>query len=49
MTVTVTEPAAPVTRRVPVSRAYRFELVKLVSQWRIRLLVLACWIAPARA
>ncbi|MEV8566694.1 ABC transporter permease [Streptomyces sp. NPDC051322] len=34
-------------RRVPVPRAYRFELVKLVSQWRIRLLVLACWIAPA--
>ncbi|MFJ4205759.1 ABC transporter permease [Streptomyces sviceus] len=30
----------------PVSRSYRFELVKLVSQWRIRLLVLACWIAP---
>ncbi|MFG2970509.1 ABC transporter permease [Streptomyces sp. NPDC048288] len=38
---------APATRRVPVSRGYRFELVKLVSQWRIRLLVLACWIAPA--
>ncbi|MFI5792326.1 ABC transporter permease [Streptomyces sp. NPDC051677] len=35
--------AAPVS----VPRAYRFELVKLVSQWRIRLLVLACWIAPA--
>jgi ABC-2 type transport system permease protein len=33
--------------RVPVSRGYRFEVVKLVSQWRIRLLVLACWIAPA--
>ncbi|MEV0485986.1 ABC transporter permease [Streptomyces sp. NPDC050508] len=47
MTVTVTATAAPVTRRVPVSRGYRFELVKLVSQWRIRLLVLACWIAPA--
>ncbi|MER5467106.1 ABC transporter permease [Streptomyces sp. NPDC002935] len=36
--------AAP---RVSVARAYRFELVKLVSQWRIRLLVLACWIVPA--
>ncbi|MDX3231751.1 ABC transporter permease [Streptomyces sp. ME19-01-6] len=34
-------------RRVPVTRACRFELVKLVSQWRIRLLVLACWISPA--
>ena len=46
MTVTVTR-AAAVTARVPVPRAYRFELVKLVSQWRIRLLVLACWVAPA--
>ncbi|WP_329128188.1 ABC transporter permease [Streptomyces sp. NBC_01465] len=27
-------------------RGYRFELVKLVSQWRIRLLALACWLAP---
>jgi ABC-2 type transport system permease protein len=37
------------TRSHPVSvvRGYRFELVKLVSQWRIRLLVLACWFAPA--
>ncbi|MEV6927289.1 ABC transporter permease [Dactylosporangium sp. NPDC051485] len=34
-------------RPVSVARGYRFELVKLVSQWRIRLLVLACWIAPA--
>ncbi|WP_405972484.1 ABC transporter permease [Streptomyces sp. NBC_00988] len=34
-------------RRVSVARGYRFELVKLVSQWRIRLLVLACWVAPA--
>ncbi|OLZ68895.1 ABC transporter permease [Streptomyces sp. IMTB 2501] len=33
--------------RVSVARGYRFELVKLVSQWRVRLLVLACWIAPA--
>jgi len=32
---------------VSVARGYRFELVKLISQWRIRLLVLACWIAPA--
>ncbi|MGY1501113.1 ABC transporter permease [Streptomyces sp. QTS52] len=33
--------------RVTVARGYRFELVKLLSQWRIRLLVLACWITPA--
>ena len=36
-----------VTRPTSVSRGYRFELVKLFSQWRVRLLVLACWIAPA--
>ncbi|WP_433365198.1 ABC transporter permease [Actinoplanes sp. CA-142083] len=35
------------TLRVPVTRGYRFEWVKLVSQWRIRLVVAACWIAPA--
>ncbi|MGW1587893.1 ABC transporter permease [Streptomyces sp. NPDC002386] len=32
---------------VPLLRGYRFELVKLVSQWRMRLLVLGCWITPA--
>lgn len=42
----VADGVAPV-RRVPVSRGYRFELTKLVAQWRIRLLVLSCWIAPA--
>ncbi|GGN16430.1 ABC transporter permease [Streptomyces fuscichromogenes] len=41
-----TESAPSVARRVPVFRGYRFELVKLVSQWRIRLLVAACWIVP---
>ncbi|UOX90799.1 ABC transporter permease [Amycolatopsis sp. FBCC-B4732] len=45
MTTNVAE--APVERPVPVLRGYRFELVKLVSAWRIRLLVLACWLAPA--
>ncbi|MGW8687711.1 ABC transporter permease [Streptomyces sp. NPDC055817] len=48
MTATVAAgPAAATAPRVSVARGYRFELVKLVSQWRIRLLVLACWIAPA--
>ncbi|MER7196324.1 ABC transporter permease [Streptomyces sp. CB01635] len=46
MTATIAAgPAA--AARVSVARGYRFELVKLVSQWRVRLLVLACWIAPA--
>ncbi|WP_406101291.1 ABC transporter permease [Streptomyces sp. NBC_01003] len=48
MTATIAAgPAAAAAARVSVARGYRFELVKLVSQWRIRLLVLACWIAPA--
>jgi ABC-2 type transport system permease protein len=47
MTATADAGPAVGARRVPVLRGYRFELVKLVSQWRIRLLVLACWIAPA--
>jgi ABC-2 type transport system permease protein len=47
MTATVAHAPAAAGRRVSVPRGYRFELVKLVSQWRIRLLVLACWIAPA--
>jgi ABC-2 type transport system permease protein len=41
------EEAVAAAPRVSVARAFRFELVKLVSQWRIRLLVLACWIVPA--
>jgi ABC-2 type transport system permease protein len=50
MTATATvgdEDVAPRVHHVPVIRGYRFEMVKLVSQWRIRLLVAACWIAPA--
>jgi ABC-2 type transport system permease protein len=40
--------AAPATARpVPVGRVYRFELVKQFSPWRVRLLILACWIGPA--
>ncbi|WP_405687589.1 ABC transporter permease [Streptomyces sp. NBC_00057] len=46
MTATLTHDNVASARRVPVLRGYRFELVKLVSQWRIRLLVLACWIVP---
>ncbi|MFI0901514.1 ABC transporter permease [Streptomyces sp. NPDC020983] len=51
MTATAPAPApgrqAAAPRRVPVTRGYRFELVKLASQWRIRLLVPVCWIVPA--
>src|SRR5438874_5342029 len=47
MTTTVTDAPVAAARPVSVSRGYRFELVKLLAQWRVRLLVLACWIAPA--
>ncbi|MEU6369484.1 ABC transporter permease [Streptomyces sp. NPDC046931] len=47
MTATIAGDDVGTTHPVSVPRGYRFELVKLVSQWRIRLLVLACWIAPA--
>jgi ABC-2 type transport system permease protein len=47
MTATITDAHAATARRISVARGYRFELVKLLSQWRVRLLVLACWIAPA--
>jgi ABC-2 type transport system permease protein len=30
-----------------VGRVYRFEVIKLLSQWRIRVLLLVCWIVPA--
>lgn len=33
--------------RAGLARSYRFELVKLLSQWRIRLLAVVCWVAPA--
>jgi ABC-2 type transport system permease protein len=45
MTATTAAPAAG--RRIPVARSYRFELVKLLSQWRLRLLILTAWVVPA--
>lgn len=49
MTVTGTtvpdEVRAP--RAVSVARAYRFELLKQLAQWRVRVLVGLCWIGPA--
>ena len=34
-------------RPAPIRRGYRFELVKLLAQWRIRIVLLACWLGPA--
>ncbi|MET7856895.1 ABC transporter permease [Streptomyces sp. NPDC005318] len=47
MTATFTHDNVAKVYPVSVTRGYRFELLKLVSQWRVRLLVIACWIAPA--
>ncbi|MCU1679630.1 MAG: family transporter protein [Amycolatopsis sp.] len=47
MTATMTDAHTAAARRAPAARAYRFELVKLLAQWRVRVLLLACWIAPA--
>src|SRR5262249_24774511 len=42
----VTLPRAGV-RPAPVRRGYRFELVKLLAQWPVRLVLLACLLGPA--
>jgi ABC-2 type transport system permease protein len=42
----ITHPTAD-TRPAPVLRGYRFELVKLLAQWPIRLALGACWLGPA--
>jgi len=49
MTATIDVSDAPAPQRVSVARGYRFELVKLLAQWPVRLLILACWIGPALA
>lgn len=42
-TVGLASTAAP---PAPLRRAYRFELAKLASHWRLRILLLACWVGP---
>ena len=46
MTAT-TVPATSRTLPVALRRGYRFELVKLVSLWRLRLVLVACLLGPA--
>jgi ABC-2 type transport system permease protein len=33
-------------RPAPLLSGYRFELLKLLSQWRVRVLLIACWVGP---
>jgi ABC-2 type transport system permease protein len=43
----ITRPRATDARPAPVRRSYRFELIKLLAQWPVRLALLACWLGPA--
>jgi ABC-2 type transport system permease protein len=43
----VAESAPAAARPVPVTRVFRFELVKQFSPWRIRVLILLCILGPA--
>lgn len=47
MTAGVVAPRAGAARPAPLLPGYRFELVKLLSQWRTRAVLLVCWVAPA--
>ncbi|HEY4098644.1 MAG TPA: ABC transporter permease [Baekduia sp.] len=44
MTVALPRAATP---RAPVWRTYRFELIKLLAQWPVRLVLVACCLGPA--
>ncbi|HEV7147146.1 MAG TPA: ABC transporter permease [Pedococcus sp.] len=39
--------AGPMTSPANLRSSFRFESVKLFSQWRIRILLVACWVGPA--
>ncbi|WP_147066344.1 ABC transporter permease [Terrabacter aerolatus] len=43
---TVAAPVAP-ARPADLAPIVRFELVKLLTLWRVRIVLLACWLAPA--
>jgi ABC-2 type transport system permease protein len=47
VTAAAIAPPKPLAGRAPLRRSYQFELVKLLAQWRIRLLFLLCWLGPA--
>src|SRR5258707_13624161 len=44
--VAAAQPRARV-RPAPAWPSYRFELIKLLAQWPVRLGLLACWLGPA--
>ncbi|AUG76150.1 ABC transporter permease [Kitasatospora sp. MMS16-BH015] len=46
MTTVTVVPAVRVRRPIPVRRILRMELVKQFSAWRVRVLLLLCWLGP---
>lgn len=47
MTALAEAPARPEQAPAPVRSSYRFELLKLLTLWRVRLVLAACWLGPA--
>lgn len=47
MTAVAVTPERDDARPASVRRGYRFELTKLLAQWPIRVVLLACWLGPA--
>jgi len=48
MTALLDAPPAPAAvPPAPIVNGYRFEMVKLLAQWRVRIVLLACWLGPA--
>ena len=47
MTAAVGAAPRAISRPAPALRGFRFELLKLLAQWRVRLLLVACWVGPA--
>src|SRR4051812_49530907 len=47
MTATMVAPPTLPAPPAPLINGYRFELVKLLAQWRIRIVLAACWFGPA--
>jgi ABC-2 type transport system permease protein len=47
VSATAVTPHRLVARPPSVRRGYRFELLKLLAQWPVRAVLLACWLGPA--
>lgn len=46
-TATEARPTLGAAPPAPMFNSYRFEVVKLLAQWRVRIVLAACWVGPA--